>query len=271
MGHADRPCDGSHVHCLSGRRARCPALPLRHRHGYAVDLHHDLPTRNRATLPESSPPSTTSRPVRTATPAHIHRVRAGQFKRLYNTGSSRTPSRLAHQARPIRQCWTDPTLSRLLPPSPATPGSGCRQLHRPATTARSGVLTSIETTAPRGAPPFFGQSRPWIRRHSPMRKKFGKLRHHQPQLSSSCTAQPTVFKHWCRMRGTCYMMWTTQASRRRRAVETLRRLDVIAERRAQARERAAQRVDVLKRESGAPQTELISSGELSSLLRFWHE
>ncbi len=58
------------------------------------------------------------------------------MKRLYNTGSSRTPSRLAHQARPIRQCWADLTLSRLLPPSPASPGSGCRQLHRPATTGQ---------------------------------------------------------------------------------------------------------------------------------------
>src|SRR5664279_4357555 len=29
---------------LSGRRVRHPALPLRHRHGYAVDLHHGLPT-----------------------------------------------------------------------------------------------------------------------------------------------------------------------------------------------------------------------------------
>ena len=68
-------------------------------------------------------------------PAHIHRVRAGRnVKRLYNTGSSRTPSHLAHRARPFRQSKTDPTLSRLLPPSPASPGSGCRQLHRSATT-----------------------------------------------------------------------------------------------------------------------------------------
>ncbi len=58
------------------------------------------------------------------------------MKRLYNTGSSRTPSRLAHQARPIRQCWADLTLSRLLPPSPASPGSACRQLHRPSTTGQ---------------------------------------------------------------------------------------------------------------------------------------
>jgi hypothetical protein len=36
---------------LSGRRVRHPALPLRHRHGYAVVLHHGLPTRATKTLP----------------------------------------------------------------------------------------------------------------------------------------------------------------------------------------------------------------------------
>jgi hypothetical protein len=66
------------------------------------------------------------------------------LKRRNNTGSLRVPFRLAHQARPIRQCWTGPTLSRLLPPSPATPGSGCLQLHPTATTARPRrSLTSI--------------------------------------------------------------------------------------------------------------------------------
>jgi hypothetical protein len=48
---------------------------------------------------------------------------------------SRIPSRLAHRARPIRQCRDDATLSRLLPPSPPTRGSGCLQLHPTATTA----------------------------------------------------------------------------------------------------------------------------------------
>ena len=50
------------------------------------------------------------------------------LKRRNDTGSSRIPSRLAHRARPIRQCQADATLSRLLPPSPAIPGSGCLQL-----------------------------------------------------------------------------------------------------------------------------------------------
>src|SRR5215212_9601580 len=70
------------------------------------------------------------------------------IKRRYNTGSLRIPSRLAHQTRPIRQCWTVLTSSRLLPPSPAFPGSGCRQLHPTATTARRRrSLTSIRNNS----------------------------------------------------------------------------------------------------------------------------
>ena len=67
-----------------------------------------------------------------------------RVKRRNNTGFSRIPSRLAHHARPIRQSWTDVTLSRLLPPSPATPGSGFLQLQSAATTAnRWWPFTSI--------------------------------------------------------------------------------------------------------------------------------
>jgi hypothetical protein len=45
-----------------------------------------------------------------------------------------------------------PALSGLLPPSPAPPGSGCPQLHRPAATRqRRRSLTSTRTTAPHGA------------------------------------------------------------------------------------------------------------------------
>jgi hypothetical protein len=75
------------------------------------------------------------------------------LKRRNDTGSSRIPSRLAHRARPIRQSQADPTSSRLLPPSPATPGSGCLQLHPTATTAESngGLPPPSEPAAPRGA------------------------------------------------------------------------------------------------------------------------
>jgi len=37
--------DGSHVHLEVDRRARRPALPLRHRHGYTADLHRGPPGR----------------------------------------------------------------------------------------------------------------------------------------------------------------------------------------------------------------------------------
>lgn len=76
------------------------------------------------------------------------------MKRRNETGSSRTPSRLAHRARPVRQCQTGATLSRLLPPHPATPGSGCLQLHPAATTTKRWTVSHLhpQTTAPRGAP-----------------------------------------------------------------------------------------------------------------------
>ncbi len=49
---------------LTVRRIRCPAMPLRHRPGYAVVLHQSLPT-DRDTRSRSSPP--VNRRVRTAT------------------------------------------------------------------------------------------------------------------------------------------------------------------------------------------------------------
>src|SRR6266550_4340477 len=65
------------------------------------------------------------------------------FKRRNNTGFSRIPSRLAHRARPIRQSWYGATLSRLLPPSPPTRGSGCLQLHPAATTTGQWTVSHL--------------------------------------------------------------------------------------------------------------------------------
>jgi hypothetical protein len=48
----------------------------------------------------------------------------------------RAPSRLACRARAVWQCRPVPSLSGLLPPSPAPPGLGCPQLHRAAATAQ---------------------------------------------------------------------------------------------------------------------------------------
>ena len=67
--------------------------------------------------------------------------------------SSRIPSRLAHRARPIRQCWDDATLLRLLPPFPADPRLGLP----PASPRRydggemDGLAPPSGQTAPRGA------------------------------------------------------------------------------------------------------------------------
>src|SRR5207247_272906 len=47
-----------------------------------------------------------------------------------------TPSDLASRTRAVWQYQPVPTLSRLLPPSPAIPGSGCLQLHQTAAAAR---------------------------------------------------------------------------------------------------------------------------------------
>ena len=65
------------------------------------------------------------------------------FKRRNDTGSSRIPSRLAHRARPIRQYQADATSSRLLPPSPAIPGSGCLQLQPAAATASRWTVSHL--------------------------------------------------------------------------------------------------------------------------------
>ena len=45
-----------------------------------------------------------------------------------NAGFSRTPFRLASRAQAVWQYRPVPSLSGLLPPSPASPGSGCPQL-----------------------------------------------------------------------------------------------------------------------------------------------
>ncbi len=62
-------------------------------------------------------------------PAQIHQIRAGgMLEEPSDTGFSRTPFRLACRTRTVWQCRSVPSLSGLLPPSPATPGSGCPQL-----------------------------------------------------------------------------------------------------------------------------------------------
>ena len=125
-------------------------MSLRSRHGYAVDLPHGLRTGN-GTPAQEFPADTVAGCA--PRPAQIRQVRAGvKSERRNDAGSSRTPLHHADRARTIWQCWHDPALSGLLPPSPAPPGSGCPQLRRPATTGqRRRSLTSTRITAPHGA------------------------------------------------------------------------------------------------------------------------
>jgi hypothetical protein len=67
-------------------------------------------------------------------------------------GFSRIPFRLAHRARPIRQCWAITALSRPLPPSPATPGSAASSFNLPLRRQiDEGLSPPSGQTAPRGA------------------------------------------------------------------------------------------------------------------------
>jgi len=121
---------------LTDRRGMWPAMPLQLRHGYAADLHRDLPTGD-INRPRSFPPRNEGMGTRRS-PAQIHRVRAGGlFLRgvttlvpcvhLLVSLAAPAPSGSPGASRRCRGC---------LPPSPASPGSGCPQLHRSAATDR---------------------------------------------------------------------------------------------------------------------------------------
>jgi hypothetical protein len=124
-------------------------VSLRHRHEYAVVLPRGLPDGFEIPAKEFPTNSGGCAPL----PAQIHQIRAGVVvKRRKDAGSSRTPLRPACRTRTIWQYWHVPALSGPLPPSPASPGSGCPQLHLPATTGqRRRSLTSTRNTAPHGA------------------------------------------------------------------------------------------------------------------------
>jgi len=111
-------------------RSRRPTLSRRHRHGYAVD-NSPWPSGSAITdLSGSSPHRYEGMGVHRSRPRSA-RFRAGDSLRDVNAGFSRTPLHLACRTRSIWQYWTVPALSRLLPPSPTSLGSGCRQLRLP--------------------------------------------------------------------------------------------------------------------------------------------
>src|SRR5258708_5373594 len=97
-----------------------------------------------ASLPGSSPPVMKGRYA--PRPARIRQVGAGLPSEGRNhAGSSRTPFRHARRTHAIWQSWRVPALSGLLPPSPAPPGSGCPQLHRPTPTGTAAKASHLRS------------------------------------------------------------------------------------------------------------------------------
>jgi len=118
-------------------------MSLRHRCKYAVDLPRSLP--DGSCLPPRKFPAHTHDGY-APHPAQIHQVSSRcLIKGLSHAGSSRTPLRHACRTRTIWQYWHVPALSGLLPPSPASPGPGCPQLHRPATTGSAAKVSHLHS------------------------------------------------------------------------------------------------------------------------------
>lgn len=118
-------------------------MPLRPRCEYAAVLPRSLPG--------SSCPPPREFPAHTLDgcaplPAQIHQVLSRcRIKGVSHAGSSRTPLRPACRTRTIWQYWHVPALSGLLLPSPASPGSGCPQLHRPAATGSTAKVSHLHS------------------------------------------------------------------------------------------------------------------------------
>jgi len=118
-------------------------MPLRHRCEYAAAFPRSLPGSS-CPPPREFPTQTTSRCA--PLPAHVHQVSGWRLiKGMSHAGSSRTPLHHASRTRTIWQCWPVPALSGLLPPSPAPPGSGCPQLHRPAATGSAAKVSHLHS------------------------------------------------------------------------------------------------------------------------------
>ena len=158
---------------LFGRRVRHPALPLRPRHGYAVDLHHDLPSQTvntRSGVPHPAEPSPTrlSNAGTHREPAHIHRVRAGDQSRGVTTPVPRVylpvsltrpgPSGSPEPTRLCRGCSHLPRRSpdRLPPASPHRHDGRAPKvshLHPPQVRSTRSALPALPLVGFSGSPP----------------------------------------------------------------------------------------------------------------------
>jgi hypothetical protein len=119
--------DGSHVHHMTARPGRCPALSRQHRRDYAADLHRGLRTghRNRRRR----------RPLEDTGVRALHTGPDPPGSSRHNGyGTSATGSLALHLlvslAGPDPSGSTEPSrrCRGCFPPSPVSPGSGCPQL-----------------------------------------------------------------------------------------------------------------------------------------------
>ena len=107
-------------------------MSLRYRHEYAVDIPRGLPAGNGKPTQEFPADFVGGCAPR---PAQIRQVRAGVRWRDVTTPVPRVLLSVTLTGpAPSGSAGHVPALSRLLPPSPASPGSGCLQLRPLATT-----------------------------------------------------------------------------------------------------------------------------------------
>src|SRR5690606_19405051 len=100
------------------RQVRCPAMPLRPRHGYAADLHRGLPPGD-INRPKSCPARDEGTGARRSPSPYPPGLSwCFSLKERSAAGSSRTPSRLACRTRPVWRSQGVPSLSGLLPALP---------------------------------------------------------------------------------------------------------------------------------------------------------
>jgi hypothetical protein len=119
-------------------------MPLRPRCEYAAVLPRSLPGSSCPPPREFPTPRLSGgcAPL----PAQIHQVSSRcRIKGVSHAGSSRTPLHPTCRTRTIWQYWHVPALSGLLPPSPASPGSDCPQLHRPAATGSAAKVSHLHS------------------------------------------------------------------------------------------------------------------------------
>ena len=142
-GRQGKTRNGSRVHCGSldeGGARLCPC-------GLAASTPQSFLAASLAAhayRPGVPRPHTSGR-VRAAPSPDPPGFELAPHKGLSHAGSSRTPLRPARRTRTIWQYWPVPALSGLLPPSPAPPGSGCPQLHRPAATGSAAKVSHLHS------------------------------------------------------------------------------------------------------------------------------